>query len=197
MPKNNRAGQAAILSDSDFFKIKNALNNNRHKLICDIAWWTGERMGAILQLPVNAVYEPTGKPLNCITFFARTRKASPTGKRHTRQVPIHPSLKDSLTHFYRECNLGYEDLLFPGVDCINPLKFQSADDFLRTAIAKSGLQYKGISTHSFRRTFITKLASKGISTATIQKLTGHRDLKVLARYIEVSDRQLESAISVL
>jgi integrase/recombinase XerD len=72
-----------------------------------------------------------------------------------------------------------------------------ADEILRTAVDKSGLAAKGISTHSTRRSFITKLAKRGVSLATIKKATGHTDLKVLSRYIEVSDEDVKQAIATL
>jgi integrase/recombinase XerD len=195
MPKNHRRGQAALLSDGDYLKIKSHLISHRHKLIFDIAWWTGERLGAVVQLPTNAVFDHRGKPLDYITFPARTRKASPDGKRQTRQVPVHPNLREILREYCNQQKPGLSGFLFPSG--ASHLQFQSADDALRRAIAKTGLEGNGISTHSFRRTLITKLSRRGIATATIRKITGHQDLKSLQRYIEVSDDQIKEAIATL
>ncbi|MHC5721121.1 MAG: tyrosine-type recombinase/integrase, partial [Nostoc sp.] len=68
---------------------------------------------------------------------------------------------------------------------------------LRSAVEKAGLTAKGISTHSTRRTFITTLAKRGVSLATIKKATGHTDLKVLSRYIDVTDDDVKNAIATL
>lgn len=195
MPKNNRSGQAAILTDADYFKIKTHLISPHHKLIFDIAWWTGERLGAVVQLPTNAVFDAKGKPLEYITFPSRTRKASPDGKRHTRQVPLHPNLREILREYGYAHKPSMSGFLFPTSN--GHLQFQSADDALRRAIAKAGLEALGISTHSFRRTLITKLARRGISTATIKKITGHQDVKALLRYIDVSEDQIKEAIATL
>lgn len=187
------------MSDADYLTIRNHLINPKHKLIFDVAWWTGERLGAVCQLPASAVFDAKGKPRSHITFPARTRKASPDGTRKTRQVPTHPNLKGILIEYWRSHNsmFDFNGHLFPGKTSITPIQFQSADDALRRAIDKAGLQSKGISSHSFRRSFITKLAKRRISVRTIQQLTGHADLKVLSRYIEVSDDELCDAIGVL
>ncbi len=68
---------------------------------------------------------------------------------------------------------------------------------LRAAVEKAGLDAKGISTHSTHRPFITNLAKKGIGLATIKKITGHSDLKVLGAYIEISDQDVKNAIATL
>ncbi|WP_156818094.1 tyrosine-type recombinase/integrase [Mastigocladopsis repens] len=195
MPKVNRMGQAAFLTDADYLKIKSHLISSHHKLIFDIAWWTGERLGAVVQLPANAVFDAKGKPLDYITFPARTRKASPDGKRQTRQVPIHPNLREILREYWNAHKPNLSGFLFPSNN--THLQFQTADDALRRALVKAGLEANGISTHSFRRTLITKLSRRGIATATIRKITGHQDMKSLQRYIEVSDDQIKEAIATL
>ncbi|MEH2461135.1 MAG: tyrosine-type recombinase/integrase [Nostoc sp.] len=70
-----------------------------------------------------------------------------------------------------------------------------ADEILRTAVDIAGLCTKGISTHSTRRSFITNLANKGVNLATIKKITGHTDLKVLSRYIEVKTDSVRTSQS--
>lgn len=197
MPKNNREGQATILDDGDYLTIKNHFVNTKHKLIVDIAWWTGERMGAVCKLPVSCVFDVKGQPLTHITFPARTRKASPDGKRKTRQVPVHKNLRAILREYWQLHKPNINSCLFSGSKEGVPLQLQSFDDAMRIALRKAGMESKGISTHSFRRSFITKLARKGIAASKIQKLTGHADLKVLSRYIEVSDDELAEAIAVL
>ena len=47
------------------------------------------------------------------------------------------------------------------------------------------------------RTFITKLANSGVGIRTIQKLTGHQDVKTLMKYIEVTPDQEKNAIALL
>jgi integrase/recombinase XerD len=192
--KNNRNGQAAILSELDYSKIRKQIRSRKYKLLLDIAWHTGERWGAIVQLRIEDVYYSDGTPRKYITFRARTRKAGPNGQRKTRQVPVHPVLCESLKSYSPESD---SDWLFPCREEDAPIGLRWADMILRAAVEKAGLDAKGISTHSTRRTFITSLSKKGIGLATIKKITGHTDLKVLAAYIEVSDEDVINAIATL
>lgn len=195
MPKNNRNGQAAILSDSDYSRIRKHLKNKQHRLIFDIARYTGERWGAILKLQVRDVYDAELKPREEITFRAATRKASPSGERKTRQVPLHPQLRDSLEAYKASTE---SEWLFPSpLNRDAPLTFRAGDSALRRAVALAGLESKGISTHSTRRTFITRLHSQGVDLYTLQKITGHQDLKALGKYVEISSDRVKGAIAVL
>jgi integrase/recombinase XerD len=192
--KVNRFGQAAILSDSEYFKIRREIRSNKYKLLFDLAWYTGERWGALVQVTFLDVYGTDGKPRETITFRAKTRKASPDGKRETRQVPVHPALKETLSSYKHESSSGY---LFPGQKLDTHIELRLADKILRAAVTRAGLDHRGISTHSTRRSFITKLHQKGVDVYTIQKITGHRDLKALSRYVEIPADRITGAIALL
>ncbi|MBD2354753.1 site-specific integrase [Tolypothrix sp. FACHB-123] len=192
--KNNRNGQSAIITDSDYSKIRKQIKSRKYKLLLDLGWYTGERWGALVQLQICDVFDDDGKPREFINFRARTRKATPDGKRKTRQVPVHPILRETLASYKPENDSVW---LFPDREGNEPITLRWADMILRSAVDKAGLSAKGISTHSTRRTFITKLAKRGVGLATIKKATGHTDLKVLSRYIEVSDDDVKEAIASL
>lgn len=197
MVKVDRHGQAAILSAGDIAKIRKQLTNDSHRLFFDIARYTGERWGAIAQLQVGDVYaDPVlSIPHSEITFRAATRKADPSGKRQTRQVPIHPDLRELLLGFNPP--IQGSRYLFPSPAAEKPISFSAADKWFRAAIRGAGLESKGISTHSTRRTLITRLANNGTAIRVIQAVTGHRDLKALARYIEVTPDQISAALGAL
>jgi integrase/recombinase XerD len=191
--KNNRNGQSAVITDLDYCKIRKQIYSPKYKLLLDLAWYTGERWGALVQLQVEDVFD-RGKPRELINFRAITRKASPDGKRKTRQVPIHSVLKESLAGYKPETNSIW---LFPNREGDEPITLRWADEILRSAVQKAGLDAKGISTHSTRRSFITKLHRNGTDVYTIQKITGHQDLKALGRYVEIDADRVKGAIATL
>lgn len=197
MPKNNRHGQAAILTDSDYSRIRKYLQNPRHRLLFDILRYTGERVGAIVQLEVSDVYFDAQAcvPHDWITFRSKTRKADPSGNRQTRQVPVNPCLKESLENFRYPPAAGW---LFPArLHCEQHITIHGAAWVINRAIAKAGLDSKGISTHSFRRTLITKLHENGCDSRLIQEVTGHKDLRSLQRYIEIDPKRVKEAIDLV
>ena len=55
----------------------------------------------------------------------------------------------------------------------------------------------GATSHSGRRSFITKLAHSGISAKVIMELAGHKHLTTTQRYIEVNDEMKRAAVEVL
>jgi len=196
MPKNFGHGQASLLTESDFAKIRKQLTNRQHRLFFDLARWTGERWGAICQVQVTDVYADAYRsvPHAYITFRAATRKANPNGTRATRQVPVHPQLKEILEGY----KPPLEAYLFPSRQRPGrPITWSTADKFLRSALLRAGLDQKGISTHSTRRSFITNLYLKGVDPATLMQVTGHKDVRSLMKYIELSQDRAQAAISLL
>ena len=192
--KNNRNGQASVLNDSDYSKLRKQIKSRKYKLLLDLAWYTGERWGALVQLKFEDVYNPDGSPREYITFRASTRKASPDGKRQTRQIPVHEILAEALRGYLPESNSPW---LFPNREGHTPITVRWADKILRAAVERSGLEALGISTHSTRRSFITKLHRAGVDVYTIQKITGHQDVKALGRYVEIDSDRVKGAIATL
>lgn len=183
--KNKGHGKAEILDNVEFEKIYNAFTSKHHKLIWQILRYTGERIGAILQLKVSDVFvDASGSmPHSYITFRASTRKATPDGGRNTRQVPITRALAAEL-HKYYPPNFGW---LFPspGTDKYHITR-QSYDKTFRLALVKAGLNRRGFSLHSPRRTLITRLSQANFPLANIRAITGHKSIQTLQEYISVS-----------
>ncbi len=192
--KNDRYGQACLLSDSDYSKIRKQIKSRKYRLLLDLAWYTGERWGALVQLRKDDCYNQDGTARDCINFRASTRKASPDGKRTTRQVPVHQVLFESL-HAYKDDSTS--PWLFADRTGDKPITLRWADMILRSAVEKAGLAALGISTHSTRRTFITKLHRNGTDLYTIKKITGHKDFRALERYVEIDYDRVKGAIANL
>ena len=55
---------------------------------------------------------------------------------------------------------------------------------------------EGASSHSGRRTFITSIASKGVSVRVLMSLAGHKHLGTTQKYIDVNDDLLRSAVEL-
>jgi len=55
----------------------------------------------------------------------------------------------------------------------------------------------GASSHSMRRTFLTSLASKGISIRVLASLAGHRSVQVTMKYLDASDDMKRNAVEMI
>lgn len=196
MPKVARHGQASVLSEVEVSAILRNLSSPVHRLIFLLAWYTGERYGAICQLDVCDVYERPEKslPRREVIYRASTRKGSPDGTHQTRTVPVPPRLADYL----REYRPPVGGFLFPSpVRPNRPITFDAADHALRSALERAGMDMRGISTHSCRRSYITRLSAAGVAVDVIRALTGHRSLAALQRYFDVSPERLAAAVAYL
>lgn len=56
---------------------------------------------------------------------------------------------------------------------------------------------KDASSHSGRRTFITRMAAQGVGVRVLAALAGHSSIQVTQRYIDVNSDQLASAVELL
>jgi integrase/recombinase XerD len=55
----------------------------------------------------------------------------------------------------------------------------------------------GATSHSGRRTFITKLADKGVGVRVLMALAGHRNITTTQAYIDVNDDMKRSAVELI
>ena len=196
MPKVNRCGQASVWTDQDLIRFRRAIKNPRHLLMVDLLQYTGERVGAMVQLRVEDVYEDVQAkvPRKDILYRASTRKRSPDGKRSSRGVPTHPALYQAL-QAYTPPETGY---LFPSPrDRQKPVTTTSVDRWFRQAIERAGLTGRGYSLHSFRRTAPTIMHRNGIGVRLIQKFTGHKSLTSLQRYLDCDEAEVAEAVKLL
>ena len=166
---------AREIKEKEWFKLRGVLGK-KSRLIFDLMWFTGERIGAIVQLRVDDVYKQ-GQPRQIISFRRSTRK----GKDRGRLVATHESLKELLEAYQTN---PLSPWLFPGIMPDVHLSRDAAMDALERGCAAAGLE--GITSHSFRRAFANRLHRKGYDLRLIQQAMGHTDIRSTTVY--VSDR---------
>jgi integrase/recombinase XerD len=193
MAKNNRSGQATVITDSEFVKIRKQIKTDKYKLLFDLGWYTAERWGALIQLKVSDVYDAKGKPRDVLVFPAIIRKHRPDGTADTVTIPVHENLKETLSRFQP----GESEWLFPSRCGTKPISWRNAYDILKRAVEAAGMGTRGISTHTTRRSLVNRLRKNGVDKAVIRKVTGHRDNKGLDPYLEVDIDEVRAAIATL
>jgi integrase/recombinase XerD len=187
--KIDRHGQATPITRQNYAKIRESFYEEHHKIFLDIAFYTGERWGAICQLKVLDVFDERGKVRSTLIYRADTRKDG-----ITREVPINENLALRLRSF----DLPDSHWLFPSPnDNLKNQCVRGFDSALRRAIDRAGLSGMGFSPHSTRRGLITQLNNNGVSMKVIQSITGHRSISSLAKYIEVSEEQRANALAAI
>lgn len=183
-------GQASVLSNKEWAKLESVCDSNHMRVIWGILRYTGARIGEVIRLRFNDVYEDyeNRKTYDFIVYRKENRKGK--DKHHT--VPICNQLKMLLRGYVQPVK---SDWMFPSP--LNPDKHISYEGVLahlkRKAI-EAGLGNLRITTHSGRRSCITELARNGTDLKTIQAVSGHASLANLARYIETDPERTKNAL---
>ena len=183
-------GQAKVLSQEEIAALFNdGFVSARDRALFAICLYAACRVNEACALHKKDAFEAAGKVRSHIVF----RKPTTKGKLATRVVPICEDLRLFLLAYHSPPESPY---LFPAAN--NPGKHiwaESASRILKVACQRVGIE--GVSTHSFRRTSLTQMSDSGIPLRVIQKISGHRSLDQLQRYLDVSDAQVKGAIASL
>ena len=186
--------QAATLSD---VQMKRALRYcqtrryvTRDTTILLLSVYTGLRAKEIAALRVGDVYDDEGGVRTQFTLAAAQTKGA-----RTRTVFINKNLQQQLVKYgvWRSTK-----------DAAVPLfASQKGGHFSANTMCQLFLNiYKqcglsDASSHSGRRTFITRLANKGVGVRMLAALAGHSSIQTTQRYIDVNDDQLANAVDLL
>jgi integrase len=174
--------QAKILSDQQtkslLVFVSATRNARRNRLILLLSLKAGLRAGEIAKLTWDMVVGPTGEIGSVIELRDCAAK-----KKSGRLIPIHPSLRAALAA-WRKLTTGTGPIIRS--ERGGPMTPVSIVNWFAIAYRAVGLE--GCSSHSGRRTFITRAArlvhKAGGSLRDVQLLAGHRSIQTTQRYID-------------
>ena len=174
--------QAKILSSDDLSDLLLFADCTRqplrNRVIVLLSAKAGMRAGEIANLTWDMVVEPGGRVGRVIELRdAAAKKCS------GRSIPIHPDLRSALCA-WRNVAAQFSRVITSQRGCaMTPL---SIVVWFNRAFKNIGLV--GCSSHSGRRTFVTRAArlahNAGGSLCDVQLLAGHRSIQTTQRYIE-------------
>ena len=189
--KVNKFGRAAILTPTQINLLFNeGFTKPRDKALFGVCLYAAARINEACTLNRGDVIGLKG-----VRDVLVIRSHNTKGKQSTREIQIHPQLKEYLEEHHRTDLWSTRPYLFPGRHGKGSIHKGSADKILRDACLK--LEIEGVSTHSFRRTALTRMSDAGVPLRHIQAISGHRTLAALERYLGVTEQQKETAISTL
>ncbi|BAZ47363.1 integrase/recombinase (plasmid) [Chondrocystis sp. NIES-4102] len=189
--KVNRYGRAAILSASQITLLFNeGFTKPRDRALFGVCLYAAARINEACTLNRGDVIGIKG-----VRSVLVIRSYNTKGKQQTREIQVHPQLKEYLAEHHKCDRWQTRPHLFPGRHGRGHINKTSADKILRDTCKK--LELEGISTHSFRRTALTRMSDAGVPLRHIQAISGHKTLAALERYLGVTEQQKESAIATL
>lgn len=185
--------QAKTLSEAEIKRAVRYCQTRRYPTrdatILLLSVYTGLRAKEIAALRVCDVYDDAGAVRRQFTLTAAQTKGA-----RTRTVFVNKQLAQQLTAYGAWRNTyDAAAALFPS---------QKGGHFSANTMCQLFLNiYKqcglSASSHSGRRTFITRLANKGVGVRVLAELAGHSSIQTTQRYIDVNDEQLASAVELL
>jgi len=119
----------------------------------------------------------------------------PTAKAGEREQPITPALTEMLDR-QRRLDGPTAKWVFPSRDrrAKQPHRRSMAKAFQRAVIA-AGLQPNEVTPHVMRHTAITRLVKAGVDLPTIQRISGHKTLAMVLRYVHIHGDHIDAAIA--
>lgn len=191
--------QAKVLTSSQFrtamAKAGRARFADRNRAMLLLSVKAGLRAGEIAKLTWQMVETSDGKLAHTIELHDKAAK-----KGSGRTIPMHQDLKTVLLRLQRQRRFGGGKA--PVIESergAHPMKPSSVVNWFHNFYAS--LDFDGCSSHSGRRTFITKaarLVSKaGGSLRDVQQLAGHRSIEQTQGYIDGDTNAKRRLVSLI
>ena len=187
--------QARVLNDKELRTVLNSTKLTRHqsrnRLMVMLSYCAGLRACEIASLRIGDVIGSDGEAKHTVLLECWQTK----GKQR-QQAVISEKLRKEISQYMRKHRSNAP---------INPplLASQKGGAFSSQTIQQVFRQLyelvhiDGASSHSGRRTMLTKLAERGVHARVIQQIARHSSLATTQRYIEVSPHLLRNAVELL
>lgn len=187
--------QAKILSDENLddllFFADQTRRPDRNRAIVLLSVKAGLRAGEIAKLTWTMVLDANGEVGSAIELHD-----SATKKRSGRRIPLHRDLKSALQRLRLTSPPSGPVIRSERGGAMTPL---SIVVWFHRAYAELGLT--GASSHSGRRSFITRAARNvhkaGGSLRDVQMLAGHRSIQTTQRYIDGDSEAQKKLVSLI
>ncbi|SDU21682.1 integrase/recombinase XerD [Pseudomonas pohangensis] len=162
----------------------------RNRAMLLLTHWTGMRIGEVVSLRLGDVVDCNGEIRSEIQLTAEQTKGN-----RARVVFVPVRMRKELKRYVQSAVARHSaDFLFR-TQKSKQFTSNTATQLLQRIYERCGLQ--GATSHSGRRSFITELASKGVSVRVLAALSGHRSIATTQRYIDVNDDMLRKAVELI
>ncbi len=186
--------QAQTLNEAQLRRVLQYCRSRRHsardETIVLFSFYAGLRAKEIAALTLGNVFDEVGAVRKQFILSAVQSKG---GK--TRTVYLNQRLRRALVEYAASLNLNDPHRAL--------FESQKGGHFSANTMCQlfldiyKALGLKDASSHSGRRTYITRLANKGVGVRLLAELAGHSHISTTQRYIDVNAEQLSAAVELL
>ena len=186
--------QAQTLNEAQQRRVLQYCRSRRHPIrdetIVMVSFYAGLRAKEIAALTVGNVFDEVGAVREQFILSAAQSKGG-----NTRTVYMNQRLRRALADYAAGLTLSDPNRAL--------FESQKGGHFSANTMCQLFLDiYKAVglkdaSSHSGRRTYITRLANKGVGVRLLAELAGHSQISTTQRYIDVNAEQLSAAVELL
>ena len=154
-----------------------------------LAAMTGLRQGELVALRWRDIDWPAGV-VRVRRTYSRGEWGTPKSRRSSRAVPMADRVAAELDrHFQRSAYRSDDDLVFCHPHTGNPYDASKLRERFYATMKAAGMSHRcglkgGITFHSLRHTFGTRMAAVGVPMRTLQEWMGHRDFTTTLIYAD-------------
>jgi integrase/recombinase XerD len=161
----------------------------RDRLIVLFSYYAGLRAKEIAALRLDNVMTADGQVRDEFVLTAEQTK----GKK-ARRVFIGEKLREEIARYVRGQKFNPKCAALFVTQKGGAFSANTMVQLFMSIYQACGLD--GASSHSGRRTFITKLAAKGVGVRVLAELAAHSSISTTQRYIDVNDDMMRSAVEL-
>lgn len=190
------AKQAIVLTKDEIDRVmveaKKGVNGYRNHMIMMLSFYAGLRTKEIVSLKWKDVISPKGEAYKEIPITSNQTKGN-----EAQTLYFGTKVRQAIEQFYRnEENCAPDTALIKSSRGDNPMWPEAVQRIMKDIFIRAGIDEKA-SSHSGRRTFITRLSENGIEMDAIRRLARHSSLQMTQRYIQANPERLSNAVDSL
>jgi integrase/recombinase XerD len=174
----------------DYVATRKHAERNRGMLM--LMYYAGLRVGETANLRIEDVVDADGLVRHEIFLKAEQTKGG-----YARTLFVSDKLHKELVRYIavRDYKHTKEKLFYSQKQNSDGFSANSLTQFFHYLYKNANIA--GASSHSCRRTFITNLATKGVSVRVLMNLAGHKNISTTQAYIDINDDMLRKAVELM
>lgn len=175
----------------DYIATRKHAARNRAMLL--MTFYAGLRVSEVAALRYRDILDADGNVRGEITLTPDQTKGN-----ESRVVFLNERLRKELAAYIRVTRFSTHPrtkLFFSQQRPIDGFDANTLCQHFHYLYKRAGLA--GCSSHSGRRSFITNLATKGISVRVLASLAGHKSIATTQKYIDVNDEMKRQAVELI
>ncbi len=178
-----------FISENELIEILNKTKTQLFKDIFTAAFYTGMRLGELLNMKWNWV------DFNQAAITVKNSKEFKSKSKRERIIPIHPKVKNVFQSIFPIGKQSENSFVF-----FRYANIKFNEDFVSKQFKKAVRDAKlndDVHFHSLRHSFASALVQRGVSLYAVKELLGHEDIKTTQIYSHLQKENLTQAVNLL